>query len=54
MKYVALDKVDNDILIRGDLCITNLKELYTALIDKDTEEVELRKSFTDKFFTYTS
>ena len=54
MKYVALDKVDNDILIRGDLCITNLKELYTALIDKDTEEIELRKSFTDKFFTYTS
>ena len=54
MKYVALDKVDNNILIQGSMCITNMRELYTALVDKDTEEIELRKSFVDLYFTYTS
>lgn len=54
MKYVAIDKVDNDILLRGDECATNQSELYKALVDKMTTEIEIRKSFADKFFTYSS
>lgn len=52
MKYVALNAIDNDILLRGDMCITNLKELYAALVDKDTLEIELRKDFIETNFTY--
>lgn len=52
MKYVALSKVDNDILIRGDECITTLKELYLALTDPDCTEIELRKDFCDLYFTF--
>lgn len=54
MNYVALNKVDNDIIIRGDSCITNLRELYEALIDKDTLEIELRKDFIETNFTYSA
>lgn len=53
MKYVALLKVDNDIIIHGDNCCTSLQELYTALADKDTTEIEIRKEFADAYFTYT-
>lgn len=54
MKYVALNKVDNDIIIHGDGCITTLQELYEALIDKDTLEIELRKDFIESNFTYSA
>lgn len=54
MRYVALEHVDNNVIIQGDSCITNMKELYEALVDHDTTEIELRKSFIDKYFTYTS
>lgn len=54
MKYVALNNVDNDIIIRGDQCITNLRELYEALIDKDTTEIELRSDFINTNFTYSA
>lgn len=53
MKYVAKLKVDNDILIHGDGCVTNLAELYTVLVDKNTTELEITKEFADEFFTYT-
>lgn len=52
MKYVAITKIDNNIIIKGDLCCTNLTELYTALLDKDTTEIEIRKDFAEAFFTY--
>lgn len=52
MKYVALKEVSNDILINGDECITTIDELFTALVDKETTEIELRKEFIDIFFTY--
>lgn len=54
MKYVALKAVDNDILINGDGCCVNLQELYTALVDNTTTEIEIRKEFADEFFTYQS
>lgn len=54
MKYVALKAVDNDILINGDSCCTNLQELYTALVDSTTTEIEIRKEFANDFFTYQS
>lgn len=53
MKYVATLKTDNNVLIQGDLCCTDLKQLYTALLDRDTTDIEIRKDFTDKYFTYT-
>ena len=54
MKYIALPKVDNDILIHGDECVTNLEELYNALSDPECTEIELRKDFCDIYFTYTA
>lgn len=54
MKYVALNEIDNDIIIRGDQCITNLRELYEALVDKGTTEIELRNDFIDTNFTYSA
>lgn len=52
MKYIALDKVDNDILIRGDECIINLEELYCALSDPECTEIVINKEFYDKYFTF--
>lgn len=52
MKYVALNVIDNDILLHGDTCITTLKELYMALVDEETTEIELRKDFIESNFTY--
>lgn len=52
MKYIALLQVDNDILIQGDGCCTNLQELYTSLSDVNTTEIEIRKDFADTYFTY--
>lgn len=54
MKYIALCKVDNNIIIHGDECVTDLGGLYRALIQKDTTEIEIRKEFADKFFTYSA
>lgn len=54
MKYVALTKIDNDVLIHGDSCCTTLQELYEALVDKNTTEIEIRKDFADTYFTYSA
>lgn len=53
MKYVALLKADNNILLKGDLCVTTPKELYSAVVDKNCTEVEIRKEFADEYFNYT-
>lgn len=52
MKYIALDKVDNDILIRGDECIISMEELYHALSDPECTEIVINKEFYDKYFTF--
>lgn len=54
MKYIAVLKVDNDIIINGDECVTDLRELYIALAQRDTTEIEIRKEFVDKYFTYSA
>lgn len=54
MKYVAVTKIDNDIIIQGDSCCTTLQELYTALTDKNTTEIEIRKDFANEYFTYSA
>lgn len=54
MNYVALLNVDNDIIIRGDNCCTTLQELYTAITETNTTEIEIRKEFADAYFTYSA
>ncbi len=54
MKYVAVLKVDNDILLDGDLCITSLEELYKALVDPDCTEIQITREFADKHMTYAA
>lgn len=54
MKYVAVLEPDNNVIIRGDLCCTDLKSLYEALVDRDTTEIEISKEFSDAYFTYTA
>lgn len=51
MIYVALLEVDNDIIIRGDRCVTTVQDLYQVLIFKDTNEIRITKDFAEKFFT---
>ncbi|MCM1215017.1 MAG: hypothetical protein NC548_10910 [Lachnospiraceae bacterium] len=36
------------------MCITDLRGLYEALVDKDTSEIELRKDFIETNFTYSA
>lgn len=52
LRYVAMLEVDNDVLIRGDLCITDPKSLYEALVDDDCTEIEITNEFAKKYFTY--
>lgn len=52
MKYIALSKVDNEILINGDECVITLQELYLALSDPECTEIVLKKDFCDKYFTF--
>lgn len=52
MRYVALLEIDNDVLIAGDSCCTNLTELYTALVDINTTEIVISKAFAEEHFTY--
>lgn len=54
MKYVAVTKVDNDIIIKGDMCCITPQELYVALTDKNTTEIVITKKFADTFFTYSA
>ena len=51
MKYITTLEEDSDIILNGDRCITNLKDLYTALVLKDTEEIVMTREFVDKYFT---
>lgn len=52
MKYIAKNKIDNNVLIRGDSCITTLQELYVALSDPECTEIEITKEFIAENFTY--
>lgn len=54
MRYVALTEIDNDIIIHGDSCCTTLHELYTALTETNTTEIEIRKDFAEAYFTYSA
>lgn len=54
MRYIAVNKVDNNILIKGDSCCINLEELYRALVDRSTTEIVITKEFADRYFTYTA
>ena len=54
MKYIAMLKVDNDVIINGDECVTDLRELYIAMAQKDTTEIIIKKEFVDRYFTYSA
>lgn len=54
MRYVALTEIDNDILIQGDGCCTNLQELYQALVEHNTTEILITKEFANEYFTYSA
>lgn len=54
MRYVAVLKEDNNIILDGDVCCTNLQELYIALVDINTTEIEITKEFANEYFTYSA
>lgn len=54
MRYVAVTEINNEIILQGDCCCTELKELYIALTDTEATEIVISKEFANKFFTYTS
>ena len=51
MTYEARLTYDNDVIIRGDRCVTTPQELYQALVYKDTSEIRISREFAEKFFT---
>lgn len=51
MIYIASLEVRNDELIKGNHCCTSPKDLYEAIIQRDTTEIHILKEFYDKFFT---
>lgn len=54
MKFIAVNEVQNEILIHGDECVTTMEEVYKALADPNCTELHLTKEFVDKHFTYTA
>lgn len=51
MIYEALLNYDNDVVIKGNRCITTPQELYQALVYKDTSEIRMHRDFAEAFFT---
>lgn len=51
MIYEALLTYDNDVVIKGNRCITTPQELYQVLVYKDTSEIRVHKGFAEAFFT---
>lgn len=51
MIYVASLAVDNSEIIKGNRCITSPKELYEAIVKKETTEIIIREEFYEAFFT---
>ena len=51
MIYEARLSTDNDVIIKGNRCITTPQELYQVLLYKDTSEVRISREFAEAFFT---
>lgn len=51
MIYEASLQNDNDVIIKGNRCITTPIELYQALPYKDTTGIIIHRDFADKYFT---
>lgn len=51
MRYITTLEEDSDIILNGDRCITNLRELYTVLLQKDTTEIVMKSDFVNNYFT---
>lgn len=51
MDCIASLSVDNDEIIKGNICVTNLQELYSNLATQKFDRIYLRKDFTDEYFT---
>lgn len=51
MIYEALLTYDNDVVIKGNRCVTTPQELYQVLVYKDTTEIHIHRDFAETFFT---
>lgn len=51
MIYEARLTYDNDVVIKGNRCITTPAELYQIVLYKDTTEIYINREFADAFFT---
>lgn len=51
MKYIACKIPDNEELIAGNICITDIGQLNRAIISKDATELVIRSDFAEEYFT---
>ena len=51
MIYVASLKINNDEIIRGNRCVTSMRDLYECITLKETTEVRILREFYDEYFT---
>lgn len=51
MIYEASLVYNNDVVIKGNRCLTTPNELYQALVLRDTSEIIIHKDFADAYFT---
>lgn len=51
MIYEALLHYDNDVVIKGNRCVTTPQELYQVLLFPDTKEIRISREFAEAFFT---
>ncbi|MDR1523197.1 MAG: hypothetical protein LBS29_04535 [Endomicrobium sp.] len=51
MVYIALLENDNDVIIKGNRCITTVQDLYKVITLKDTSDIIITKEFAEKYFT---
>ena len=51
MKHIACVHPDNDEIIKGNVCLTTISDLYKAVADENVHEIEIRKDFAESYFT---
>lgn len=54
MKYVACKSFDSSVVINGAHCVTTMQDLYSCIVERDAQELEIRKDFAEEFFTPAS
>lgn len=54
MKYICVKDFNSEYALNGFTCITELEELFRAIVDRNATELTFEDSFIDKYYTPSS